>query len=178
MAFLAATVAGCLEDTWEPDDEFDFSHLEECDAPETYRCNGEMIEICRLANGFLAWRPLEDCSNIAGGICDASSGAVPVCTGDYWDSGYCPGSKQPASTDCGTIEEAGCCNKSGQNLYCDADGLLWCNQCWIDSYYLEVCTWDTDAGYYGCVGPDEYYYPAEIIEDPSGTYPLDCPDTP
>ena len=175
VAYLAMIATGCLEDHWEPDDEVDTSGLEECDSPEEWRCNGEVIELCRLANGHMAWRPMEDCSNIAGGFCeDPGDGTPPFCTGNYWDSGYCPGSGKPAASDCGDITDVGCCNEAQQNLWCGSDGILYCVPCWSDSYYMEFCTWDEYYESYGCMylenGEDD------IMEDPSGTTPLLCGD--
>ena len=173
MVFLTAAALGCIEDPWEPDEEVDTSGMEKCDSPETYRCNGGIVELCRMANGNLLWRAMEDCSNISGGVCeDPGDGSPPFCTGDYWASGYCPGDSKPASADCGAIMAVGCCNDQQQNLWCDDTGTLYCVPCWADSYNLEFCTWNADNGSYGCMylenGTDD------IAEDPSGTNPLLC----
>ncbi len=66
IVLTAIWTVGCLEEQWE---EPEITHTEvPCDATfdETWRCNGEVIELCRA--GY--WRPWEDCANIPGGTCE------------------------------------------------------------------------------------------------------------
>jgi hypothetical protein len=111
---------------------------------------------------------MEDCSNIAGGVCPLEkddpattdvdetelSDSQPRCTGDYWVNGYCPDATGPASSSCGSVTEFGCCdqsedgsefdNKIGDKFLVCEDGELWCYQCgsYYYGYYYTVCGWN------------------------------------
>ena len=150
---------------------------ESCDSPETSRCNGDVVETCRMVNAGLFWFPIQDCSLIPGGVCeDTEDDTEPFCTGNFWDSGYCPGSSKPAAPECRDITAVGCCNvELQQSLFCDeATDTLYCTSCWADSYYSEYCTWDENHKIYGCSYLENGE--AETIEDPSGENPISCPE--
>ena len=100
-------------------------------------------------------------------------------TNDYWLNGYCPGEsaqQQPivASNNCADVAFAGCCDDSGNVLYCQ-ENKLYCYPCGSYPQY-SYCSWYEDI-------PDDtaqetlyYYWCTETDNgpDPSGNFPREC----
>lgn len=109
-----------------------------------------------------------DCNAPAGGYgfdCQPGENTSDVCWGPAWecycnDCELCPdGPPGPTPDLCNGITYEGCC--SGSELtYCE-NGELTTGDCGDGG-----CGWDNSGGWYDC---------QQTGEDPSGTYPLECP---
>lgn len=92
---------------------------------------------------------------------------------DYWAAGSCPGNTATdptvVSNDCRGITLSGCCDISGNALYC-FDGKLYCKSCAYNTAASDsaACSWSADENAYWCTATDNG-------ADPSGAFPRACP---
>ncbi|GEM_PF-4225605 len=135
-------------------------------------CVGEVLFRCN--QGELA---IENCSSGPGATCGWSlSQKRYMCGEQGFDTSLtwpreCPSITQPdvvsdaPSSLCQDVPFAGCC--LGNSVwYCDSNGLHQVS-CAGNPPPYDVCGWNSALGYYDCGG---------TLADPTGTFPMFCPD--